>query len=86
MPYDKPDGSQGKRVLPYVIDLDSANGTFLNNKQVDPRKYYQLMEKDVLKFGFSTREYVVLHETSKDDESDEEKVEVKQEPTPTNVE
>lgn len=83
MPYEKPNGGQGKRVLPYIIDLDSANGTFLNNKQIEPRRYYQLMEKDVLKFGFSTREYVLLHETSKDDndETDEEPVAVKEEKT-----
>jgi len=81
VPYERKDGSEGKRVLPYVLDLESANGTFLNNKQIDPRKYYQVMEKDVLKFGFSTREYVLLHEASKDDETDEEPVEVKQEPT-----
>ena len=27
-------------------------------------RYYELKEKDVLKFGFSTREYVLLHERS----------------------
>lgn len=71
MPYERNDGSEGKRVIPYIIDLESANGTFLNNKQIDPKKYHQLMEKDVLKFGFSTREYVILHENAKDDETDE---------------
>lgn len=55
-------------MLPYIIDLASANGTFLNNKQIDPQRYYELMEKDVLKFGFSTREYVLLHEGSKDED------------------
>ena len=63
---------------PYIIDLESTNGTFLNGKQIDAAKYYELLEKvitaldlhvhlcfrvkqDVLKFGFSTREYVLLH-------------------------
>ena len=27
-------------------------------------RYYELKEKDVIKFGFSTREYVLLHERS----------------------
>lgn len=71
MPYERNDGTEGKRVIPYIIDLESANGTFLNNKQIEAKKYVQLMEKDVLKFGFSTREYVILHENAKDDETDE---------------
>ena len=27
-------------------------------------RYYELRERDVVKFGFSTREYVLLHEKS----------------------
>lgn len=72
MPFEREDGSTGKRVRPYLIDLESANGTFLNNKPVDPRKYYELMEKDVIKFGFSSREYVLLHENSKEDQEDDD--------------
>ncbi|XP_041462596.1 smad nuclear interacting protein 1-like [Lytechinus variegatus] len=60
--YEKNDGTMGKRVRPYIIDLESANGTFLNNKQIEPKRYYEMKEKDVLKFGFSSREYVVLHD------------------------
>ncbi len=52
------------RVLPYIIDLNSSNGTFLNNNKIDPQRYVELREKDVLKFGFSSREYVFLHENS----------------------
>eukprot|EP00108_Taenia_solium_P000148 TsM_000635200 transcript=TsM_000635200 gene=TsM_000635200 len=48
------------RVRLYVIDLESTNGTFLNNKKIESRRYYELREKDVLKFGYSTREYVVM--------------------------
>jgi len=51
-------------VLPYIIDLGSANGTFINNQRIDPERYYELRENDVLKFAFSTREYVLLHEES----------------------
>uniref|UniRef100_A0A336LUN4 CSON004967 protein n=1 Tax=Culicoides sonorensis TaxID=179676 RepID=A0A336LUN4_CULSO len=84
MPYERNDGTEGKRVLPYIIDLESANGTFLNNKQIEPKKYYELMEKDVIKFGFSTREYVILHENAKDEDGDEgasSSLDVKAEPT-----
>ena len=37
----------------------------MNNQKVEPKRYIQLFEKDVIKFGFSSREYVLLHEESK---------------------
>ena len=52
------------RVLPYIIDLGSANGTYLNTERIEPQRYYELKEKDMVKFGFSSREYVLLHENS----------------------
>ncbi|KAM7318867.1 hypothetical protein ACRRTK_021979 [Alexandromys fortis] len=77
--YTRADGTVGRRVKPYLIDLGSGNGTFLNNKRIEPQRYYELKEKDVLKFGFSSREYVLLHESSdtseldrKEDEDDKE--------------
>ncbi|XP_045449565.1 probable serine/threonine-protein kinase DDB_G0280133 [Melitaea cinxia] len=71
-PFARADGSQGRRVRPYIIDLESANGTFVNNKKVEPRRYVELLERDVVKFGFSQREYVLLHENSKDDAQDDD--------------
>lgn len=68
--YEREDGSAGKRVRPYIIDLESANGTFVNNNKIETRKYFELFEKDVLKFGFSSREYVLLHEDSNVDEDE----------------
>ncbi|KAH9382312.1 hypothetical protein HPB48_022026 [Haemaphysalis longicornis] len=50
-------------------DLESSNGTFVNNQRIEPRRYVELLERDVLKFGFSTREYVILHEESHGDEN-----------------
>lgn len=47
---------------PYLMDLESTNGTFLNNIPLDPARYYQLKKGDVLRFGASTREYILLHE------------------------
>ncbi|XP_053201628.1 smad nuclear-interacting protein 1-like [Panonychus citri] len=70
--YKKEDGSSGKRIRPYLIDLESANGTFLNNKPIEPKRYYELLEKDVIKFGFSSREYVILHEDYKEDDDTQE--------------
>ncbi|KAI3456960.1 hypothetical protein Pfo_013623 [Paulownia fortunei] len=61
---DNPDGTMSKRVRPYLMDLGSTNGTFINDNQMEPQRYYELFEKDTLKFGNSSREYVLLHENS----------------------
>uniref|UniRef100_A0A0V0HCF5 Putative ovule protein n=1 Tax=Solanum chacoense TaxID=4108 RepID=A0A0V0HCF5_SOLCH len=61
---DKPDGTSSKQVRPYVMDLGSTNGTFINENRIEPERYYELFEKDTLKFGNSSREYVLLHENS----------------------
>jgi smad nuclear-interacting protein 1 len=66
--YKKDDGTSGRVIRPYIIDLGSTNGTYINNERVEAQRYYELKEKDVLKFGFSSREYVLLHEESKANE------------------
>ena len=48
-------------VKPYIMDLESVNGTFVNGDRIEASRYYELKEKDVLKFGMSTREFVLLH-------------------------
>ncbi|KAL8784233.1 MAG: hypothetical protein Q9195_009132 [Heterodermia aff. obscurata] len=56
-------GEYGDRkggVKPYIIDLDSSNGTMLNGEKLDGRRYMELRTGDVLKFGESTRDYVLL--------------------------
>ncbi|KAG2216095.1 hypothetical protein INT45_010243 [Circinella minor] len=50
-----------KVVKPFIIDLGSTNGTFLNGDQIPSTRFVELRMKDVLKFGESTREYVLLH-------------------------
>lgn len=72
VPFEREDGGEGKRVRPYLIDLESANGTFVNDVKLEPKRYHELLERDVLKFGFSSREYVILHEQSKDDALDDD--------------
>ncbi|KAJ2084093.1 hypothetical protein H4R24_000302 [Coemansia sp. RSA 988] len=49
-------------VKPYLIDLDSTNGTFLNGQKIPELRYVELRSEDVIRFGFSTREYVLLCE------------------------
>lgn len=74
VPFEREDGTMGKRVRPYIIDLESSNGTYVNNVKIDPRTYVELLEKDVVKFGYSSREYVLLHEQSKDEQLDDDVV------------
>ncbi|KAI7920767.1 hypothetical protein M0657_006460 [Pyricularia oryzae] len=47
-------------VKPYLLDLESANGTHINGDQVPESRYLELRHKDVVKFGQSIREYVVM--------------------------
>lgn len=62
--YKRTDGRKGRRVTPYIIDLESANGTFVNNQKIETKRFVELREKDVIKFGFSSRDYVLLHDGS----------------------
>ena len=60
--YKRDDGRPGRRVRLYLIDLGSANGTYVNAERIEARRYVELLEKDVIKFGYSSREYVLLHD------------------------
>lgn len=53
-------GDKIGKVKLYLLDLESANGTRLNGEVVPDRRYLELRPKDVVKFGDSTREYVVI--------------------------
>ncbi|KAG9441353.1 hypothetical protein H6P81_017207 [Aristolochia fimbriata] len=61
---ERQDGTISKQTRPYIMDLGSTNGTFINDNRIDPQRYYELIEKDTIKFGNSSREYVLLHENS----------------------
>ncbi|KAL6303475.1 SMAD/FHA domain-containing protein [Sparassis latifolia] len=49
-------------VKPFIIDLESTNGTHVNDETIPTSRYYELQPGDVIKFGESTREYVILHD------------------------
>ncbi|KAK4111649.1 SMAD/FHA domain-containing protein, partial [Canariomyces notabilis] len=53
-------GDKIGRVKPYLIDLESANGTLLNDEKVPESRYLELRNKDVIQLGSSTREYVIM--------------------------
>ena len=57
---DSPDG--GKIVKLYIMDLGSTNGTFLNGDKLKPRVYVEILEKDIVKFALSTRDYIFVKE------------------------
>eukprot|EP00808_Paulinella_micropora_P000741 g32362.t1 len=60
-------GEMELKIKPYIIDLNSTNGTFLNKKKIEGAKYYELLEGDVIKLGFSSRDYVLLHSNTKEE-------------------
>ncbi|KIK03337.1 hypothetical protein K443DRAFT_676822 [Laccaria amethystina LaAM-08-1] len=55
-------GDSKGTVKPFVIDLESTNGTHVNDEVIPSARYYELKASDVIKFGQSTREYVLLHD------------------------
>ncbi|CCW67460.1 unnamed protein product [Phytomonas sp. Hart1] len=46
-----------------IMDLGATNGTFLNHERLSPYTAVALMEGDVITFGSSTRNYVVMRAT-----------------------
>lgn len=53
-------GDRVGRVRPYLIDLESANGSSVNGEGVPGGRFVEIRDKDVLKFGMSGREYVLM--------------------------
>lgn len=53
-------GDRIGRVKPYVIDLESANGSSVNGEAVPAGRFVEVRDKDMLKFGLSSREYVMI--------------------------
>jgi smad nuclear-interacting protein 1 len=49
---------------PFLIDLESSNGSYVNDTEIPTSRYYQLRTGDTLTFGASTREYVLLDESA----------------------
>ncbi|GJE88304.1 FHA domain-containing protein [Phanerochaete sordida] len=55
-------GDSKSAVKPFVIDLESTNGTAVNGETIPTSRYFELKMGDVIKFGESQREYVLLSE------------------------
>eukprot|EP00924_Labyrinthula_sp_SR-Ha-C_P002610 augustus_masked-scaffold_13-processed-gene-1.8-mRNA-1 protein AED:0.03 eAED:0.03 QI:0/-1/0/1/-1/1/1/0/183 len=50
-----------KSILPYLIDLESRGGTFINGEEIEAARYYELKAKDRISFARSSREFYLLH-------------------------
>lgn len=53
-------GDKTNKVKPYLIDLESANGTKLNGEAIETSRYLELVDGDVVSFGHSEKEYVMM--------------------------
>ncbi|PFH53894.1 hypothetical protein AMATHDRAFT_53539 [Amanita thiersii Skay4041] len=55
-------GDTKATIKPFIIDLESTNGTHVNGITIPTARFYELKPSDVIKFGTSAREYVLLHD------------------------
>ncbi|CAN0458556.1 unnamed protein product, partial [Discosporangium mesarthrocarpum] len=39
---DEKEGVTKRSIRPYIMDLESTNGTFINNERVEPARYIEL--------------------------------------------
>ncbi|CAO1615667.1 unnamed protein product [Jaminaea pallidilutea] len=55
-------GDEKRNIKPFLLDLESANGTTVNQKEVPASRYYELRNGDTVRFAASEREWVLLCE------------------------
>lgn len=58
---------------PYMMDLGSTNGTQVNKTKMHTKEYYELKNYDMINFGMSTRDYILI----KGDNIDYKKLNIK---------
>jgi smad nuclear-interacting protein 1 len=65
--YRQIETEDGSRIVkPYIIDLNSTNGTHVNGTRIPPSRYVELVVGDTVKFGESSRDYVFMAEEALD--------------------
>ncbi|ORY87687.1 SMAD/FHA domain-containing protein [Protomyces lactucae-debilis] len=56
-------GTMQRSVRPYLIDLGSTNGTYVNREEIPSERYYEVLSGDSLAFGDLDCDFVLLAET-----------------------
>lgn len=55
--------SRGETTKPYLLDLDSSHGTFLNDKKIEPLRYIEIRTGDVIAFSSTKINYDFIVES-----------------------
>ena len=42
------------------MDLESTNGSFIDKEKIESARYYELKNYDMVNFGLSTRDYILI--------------------------
>lgn len=63
------DGSVKSFILPFIMDLESVHKTFVNGSAIEDSRYYELRAQDCIKFGGSSREYVLMLDAESSEEN-----------------
>jgi smad nuclear-interacting protein 1 len=50
------------------MDLESTNGTLLNKLKIERARYYEILNYDILNFGFSSLDYVIIKVDNENEE------------------
>jgi smad nuclear-interacting protein 1 len=53
---------KGKGIKLYIMDLESSHGVYLNGEKLEHSRFYEIRSRDLVKFGESTREFVVIQD------------------------
>lgn len=48
------------QVRPYLMDLESRSGTWVNGEKLDSARFYELRSRDLIRIGDSRRDYVIV--------------------------
>ena len=47
-------------IIPYIFDLNSTNGTYLNGVKINENKYYELKQNDIINFGNLKNDFIIM--------------------------
>lgn len=53
-------GKTTQKIKPYIIDLESSNGTSLNGEEIPTSRFIELQAEDTIRFGDSETDHVLI--------------------------